>query len=393
MKKLFILFIITALIIITPAFASQEEKYGSGLKRTVGFSIGNIDFFSEISQKTMTADELCELYNIGLTGGFPLYKPDNGQPMNAYIDIHPDCQVPVYRDGSVELYKVSELGELINKPLSYGINGMFNGNKYFDLKDRLYTIVKSIRDYSDSCIRFVSDPDYADILLSVNMEFPYYDEYYAENGESTSGHSCELILEALQLSDPSNYTKTSKTHYPEEEVTNPTVPKFYVGIPSGMDIEEFTDAILAWYGDKAEEGSRGNGIAYMQKFLIDRGFLEGNADGNYGPKTAEAIKKLQHYYGLEENGIIDHKTLLHIYYDTVSIGRINTDPGKDLPSNISDPLSIPNITSIPDPVSIPNITSIPDSVSIPNISEYDIRTPSSPLVPAGNISETDPQLP
>ena len=89
MKKPRLLSLIVALLILSPVCASQEETYSPGLKRTTDYSIGITDFSSEISQKTMTAEELCALYDIGLTDGFPLYQPEHGQPMNvSYIWYH-----------------------------------------------------------------------------------------------------------------------------------------------------------------------------------------------------------------------------------------------------------------------------------------------------------------
>ena len=241
-KKLFVI-LFSAIVAMTAltstaVFAGTEmPEYKPGYSRTSDYSTGEFVVFSGISQKTMTADELCGLYGIELTNGFPLFQPEHGQPMNMYIVIHPDCQVPVLRDGTATLYKVRELGDLMDNPLPFGANGMFHGNKYFDLKDKVYTIMELIRDHSDGCIQFVRDPDDADLLLSVNTAYSYYAEYYTESGDTTTGYSCLLTLDAIHLSDPSDRTETSFTRHPEDQVTNPTIPEFYVSFPDNADLD------------------------------------------------------------------------------------------------------------------------------------------------------------
>jgi len=373
-KKLFmILFsaiVVMAAVTSTAVFAGTEmPEYKPGYSRTSDYSTGEFGVFSGISQKTMTADELCGLYGIELTDGFPLFQPEHGQPMNMYIVIHPDCQVPVLQNGTASLYKVSELGDLMDNPLPFGANGMFHGNKYFDLKDKVYRIMELIRDHSDGCIQFVRDPDDADLLLSVNAGYSYYAEYYTENGDATSGYSCLLTLDAIQLSDPSDRTATSYTRNPEDQVTNPTIPEFYVSFPENadLDLDEFTETILGWYGNDAAEGSSGNGVAYLQQTLIDRGFLTGTADGIFGSSTRDAILALQQYCGLEPTGTVDHDTLLHIYYSsTTPFGSVGTPVFPEVTA-LPDITAIPDISALPDVTPIPDITALPDVTALPDI--------------------------
>ena len=117
MKKKLFMILFSAIVVmaavtstaVTAVFAGTEmPEYKPGYSRTSDYSTGDFGMFSGISQKTMTADELCGLYGIELTNGFPLYRPEHGQPMNMYIVIHPDCQVPVLQNGTASLYKVSE---------------------------------------------------------------------------------------------------------------------------------------------------------------------------------------------------------------------------------------------------------------------------------------------
>lgn len=52
-----------------------------------------------------------------------------------------------------------------------------------------------------------------------------------------------------------------------------------------------------------KEGSKGEAVQRVQELLIEQGFLEGEADGDCGPRTVEAIKAFQKSRGLTEDGV------------------------------------------------------------------------------------------
>ena len=55
-------------------------------------------------------------------------------------------------------------------------------------------------------------------------------------------------------------------------------------------------------------------VRRMQQALIDRGFLNDRADGEFGPRSEAALKAFQAFRGLEESGAVDEGTLLALYY-------------------------------------------------------------------------------
>lgn len=57
-----------------------------------------------------------------------------------------------------------------------------------------------------------------------------------------------------------------------------------------------------------ETGSSGDAVVLVQAMLIEMGYLEEPADGNFGAKTQKAIKKYQKDIGLEATGIADEET-------------------------------------------------------------------------------------
>jgi peptidoglycan hydrolase-like protein with peptidoglycan-binding domain len=49
-----------------------------------------------------------------------------------------------------------------------------------------------------------------------------------------------------------------------------------------------------------DEGQR---VKRLQQALIDRGLLFDDADGQYGPNTQAAVMDLQHFLGIEPDGV------------------------------------------------------------------------------------------
>lgn len=60
-------------------------------------------------------------------------------------------------------------------------------------------------------------------------------------------------------------------------------------------------------------GNEGKRVQEMQERLIELGFLEGEADGQYGPKTKEAVTAYQRRSGLKADGIAGKETLTRLY--------------------------------------------------------------------------------
>ena len=56
-------------------------------------------------------------------------------------------------------------------------------------------------------------------------------------------------------------------------------------------------------------GSSGTQVKYLQQALIGFGYLTGSADGSYGSKTQEAVRKFQSAYGLSADGNAGGKTM------------------------------------------------------------------------------------
>ena len=85
----------------------------------------------------------------------------------------------------------------------------------------------------------------------------------------------------------------------------PTVP---VSNPVVVTPIPFTPAPEATPVGALKSGSQGEQVRNLQRQLKALGFYNGQADGDYGPATEEAVKAFQKKHGLEDDGIIGVKT-------------------------------------------------------------------------------------
>ena len=62
-----------------------------------------------------------------------------------------------------------------------------------------------------------------------------------------------------------------------------------------------------------QRGIKSDEVLAMQNRLIELGYLSGNVDGTFGPKTEEAIRAAQAAFGLEQTGIADNAFQQKLY--------------------------------------------------------------------------------
>ena len=65
-----------------------------------------------------------------------------------------------------------------------------------------------------------------------------------------------------------------------------------------------------------ENGSRGDDVVKLQQALIEKGVLNGAADGIFGNMTAAAVSAMQEQFGMEQTGIADQAFLDQLYADS-----------------------------------------------------------------------------
>ena len=328
MKKYLFLIaaILVSLLFATVSFAAEtpadpeaetqapSSAYGKGQER---YYTGSGGF--------KKAGDLASEFETEPVDGIVYYTPDIAMPLCIFMAAHPDCQIGINHDG---IYNVSEKGF---SSTSTGLPAFSNPGAQVNwanalggitsdddsMTSRMMTWRHLIEDESEGMLMFVPDPDEADILITVNETYPFYADYYGA-GRTIEGYSCRVEMTACQLTDPTNIITVAKQNDPEDSVTTSGGARFWEDPPDfegSSQITELVQAMLDWYGYKADIGSSGPGVALAQNTMINRGFLEGTADGSFGPMTAEAVKRVQEYYGLDQTGSIDRATLIAIYYE------------------------------------------------------------------------------
>ena len=87
-----------------------------------------------------------------------------------------------------------------------------------------------------------------------------------------------------------------------------------------------------------KKGSEGDEVREMQQMLIDLGVLKDKADGAFGKKTENAVRKMQKYWGTEQNGVADDVFLLQLN-DLWHLALGNgTESGLDPETDLEDPV-------------------------------------------------------
>ena len=279
------IFLLALAALLTLSVAVQADvTAGQGLDRV------------EAAKGYEQAEVLAARLDVGLTDGVPLYTPTHAQPLNAYMVVDPQCEVGIDRD---DMYPVSEKGLIP------------------EITDCLDRWIDDIQQASAGAIRFVADPNDADILVSARQSFKRYGEY-SGGGMSAEGYACTVTLTGRQLSDTDNTASLVLTNAPQNTVTLRGNGRFWKTAPqlTGTDkLDAFVKTVMGWYGYGARKGSKGASVKRIQQCLIDRGFLGGGADGSFGPKTETAVNALQAAFGLVETGFVDARTLTEIYFN------------------------------------------------------------------------------
>ena len=275
--------------------ASADGPYLPGLDR---------DKAGSPNVKLQSASGLAADRGVELADGMPLYVPKDPQPLNAILVTDPDCEF----SWKNAMRRVSKEGI---KP------------EFRTWLDQWRT---ELSEASGRAIRFVADPDRADIIISVRQSYHYAGDYVSRSGKTKSaGYACRLMFRARRLTGPGEISFSIENR-PGETVSAPAGDMFWMGAPELGDAPEtlgFVSAIMSWYGGFAREEFAAPGLAEFQNELIRRGFLGGAASGVFDNTTKSALKDLAAAYELPSDGIndIDSELLTAAYYNKTARGK------------------------------------------------------------------------
>ncbi len=85
-------------------------------------------------------------------------------------------------------------------------------------------------------------------------------------------------------------------------------PEYVTAPPAGETMPPAPTATPAPTALYLSSGSSGESVRALQQKLIDLGFLEGGADGQFGKATKAAVVRFQKQHGLDDDGIVGEKT-------------------------------------------------------------------------------------
>lgn len=74
------------------------------------------------------------------------------------------------------------------------------------------------------------------------------------------------------------------------------------------------------------QNSHGDEVVQLQERLIALGYLKGKADGFFGPKTEDAVKRFQERNGLKADGYAGPATLDKLYNDPEAVPASTRKP-------------------------------------------------------------------
>jgi len=302
MKKSFCAVLLALCLILSAAGAFCEEQEPS---KTPGLSRG---YWFGAKWGCDTVSGIAEKYWIkptgigsGKLGKIPFYTPSVGGPLNLYIVVNDEYWA--YPEKQISTVGLSRVGTS-------------------DWK-------RSIENGSKGILRFVDDPDHADIILVTNRSYRFYANYLWRNVVTVPGYACEIALGAFLLSDPDEKCVVIKSNTPGKSVTTNQHYEsgFYMDSPmfeGSAQAKELVAAILSWYGYEAAPGGEGKGVQRLRQALAARGYLAENTDTDsvFDADMEAAIKDLQRDYGLEETGTIDRPTLVAVFYDQDTVDQI-----------------------------------------------------------------------
>ena len=93
-------------------------------------------------------------------------------------------------------------------------------------------------------------------------------------------------------------------------------------------------------------GAKGKEVRKLQEKLIEMGYLaEGSADGAYGRKTFNAVKKFQYYNGLTADGIAGRKTQTNLFENPDAAPNPEVTPAPETPAPA---IATPDVTDTPE---------------------------------------------
>lgn len=167
------------------------------------------------------------------------------------------------------------------------------------------------RNYFDT-ISVIVDELFADYLSRPNVRQPILTQY----------------CDGRQVQCPDWMTQWGSKSLGDQGYSAIEILRYYYGDDMYINTAEAISGIpSSWPGYNLEIGSSGDKVRQLQEQInVIAGAYPAipklNADGIYGPATAESVRVFQSVFGLPETGVVDYKTWYKISEIYVGVSRI-----------------------------------------------------------------------
>ena len=137
-------------------------------------------------------------------------------------------------------------------------------------------------------------------------------------------------------------------------------------------------------------GAKGKEVRALQEKLIEMGYLpEGSADGAYGRKTFNAVKKFQYYNGLTADGIAGRKTQTNLFENEYAAANPEVTP---TPEPTAEAIATPDPADAPE-AKEPEAGEKETAEAEPEAPEAETAEPEAPETEAAGSGEAAAEEP
>lgn len=135
--------------------------------------------------------------------------------------------------------------------------------------------------------------------------------------------------DSFMLTGNKTYACSITSHFDEVEISDAVIKPFKGTNVSVTDKENDANSSEEPKPDvpfiMVQKGDSGDAVKAVQERLIESGFLDGTADGKFGPATETAVMDFQNSKGIAASGIVDEETHNSLFINTSTEGFTDED--------------------------------------------------------------------
>ena len=146
------------------------------------------------------------------------------------------------------------------------------------------------------------------VTISIYVGSEYNGDTLEVYHKSPESSSWSLLTTCIVTDDVCRFTTTSFSQFAAVQTDDDNVRKTTKTDPDNTKTTSVCIESAYNHGRTLMEGMNGTDVRDLQTVLIDYEYLAGNADGDFGPMTTQAVKDFQNELGLLADGIVGSQT-------------------------------------------------------------------------------------